>query len=892
MGKVTVPLLLFNGGEIDARGLARVDMSDLYPACAAQMENCWPSVLGPLSKMPGTEHFGTTPAHAAAVLRPFIYDADDAVLLELSASKLRFYDPDDGVITLAGAAATIGNFTDSSDVGASVTTGSTSTTLTATATAAAKARSTITTAAPSTAVSLSFTTTRRPLKVRIGSSAGGEQILADLELAPGVHVLTFTPGVSPYYVQVTLDEAGSAAFNSLTRLAAGALELATPWSAADLPLLRYEQRRDAMWWYLGDEAPRVLERRGEASWSLRLFQPEDGPFDPVNLTDVTLTPSATSGTATLTANDDVFASTDVGRLVRLTHQGQYVSDSFNGVDQTTDAIRVTGITTERVFYITITGTWVGTITLQRSIGNDLTFENYGTSYTANVSNQNIDDDLDNQTIYYRLATTAWTSGTATVTITYSRGSSIGYARIYLFTSTTSVGVDVLDAFGKTTATAEWALGAWCDGEGWPVAGTLFGGRHWLVRQDRLFGSVSDDYESFLVGTLASDAVDRIIGVGDEVSDARWIEGASRLLVGTAGAAVEVRASSFDEPITPDNMDPRSTANRGKGSAMAQAVRIDKRVVYIGKNNRRLYQLVYDLNDNSYSADDLTRLHEVAAGEELGDGFVELAVQYEPEPRVWAVREDGQVAVLLYNPAEGIYAWARYVEASGDAVESVCVLPGAVEDAVFLLTARAINGATQRHVEKLATERWRDISQAWRLRDALATTAPASNVLSGLSHLAGRSVYAWADGRVQGPFTVTGGGQITLAEKDGGYGYVIVGLNYDALWQSAKLSYGARMGTALCQLKKIERVGFITNKCVHDSFKYGSDLDALNTWPDPDETTLDETTLDDPLTPLSRDDSISFNSGMATDPRLYIKMDTPASVEILGVVISIDTAERP
>lgn len=887
MGRVVVPLLSFNGGEIGARALARVDLAELYPKTAETMENCWASVQGPLSKVPGDEYFGSTPSNAVAILRPFIYNEDDALALELSDQLIRFIDPVDGFISIAGAAATIGNFTDSSDAGASVTTGSTSTTLTATDAAVAKARSTITTAESSTAATLTYTTTRRNVKVRLGTSAGGEEILADTEFAPGTHIITFTPGAGTYYFQVSLDVAGSATLGSLTRRAAGVLTLATPWAEADLPLLRYEQQRDAMWWYLGAEQTRVLERRGTASWSLRLFEPEDGPFDSTNVSDVTLTPSALEGTATLTASQAMFSSADVGRLIGLTHQGQSISKSFTGAGQTSDPIRVTGVDNDRVFSIAITGTWVGTITLQRSVGNDIDFADYGTAYTANTSVQ-IDDGLDNQIIYYRWSMSAYTSGTATATITYARGSTTGYARVYQYTSTTVVGVDVLVDFGKTTATTEWALGAWSDGEGWPVAGTLFDGRHWLARQDRVFGSVADDYESFAIGTDASAAVDRFIATGD-VNDARWVEGATRLLIGTSGAAVEVRASSFDEPITPDNMSARSVANRGKGAAPVQAEKMDKRIIYVGKNAKRLYQLVYDVNDNAYAPDDLTRLHKAVAGALETDGFVELAVQYEPEPRVWGLCENGELAVLTMAPEEGVYAWNRFTD-DGAFYESACVLPGSPEDHVFFVVRRTINSATVRHICKLARQEWASVSAAWRLRDALAVANPVDEIISGLDHLEGEEVYAWADGRVQGPFTVTSG-DITLATKAAGYDYVIVGKNYTATYKSSKLSYGGQMGSSLCQTKKLSRVGFITNQVVQDAFKFGADLDALDTWPAPDETAIDETTLDAPLVPISRDDNQPSLSGASTDPRLYIVMDQPCPVEILGAVLHIETLDR-
>ena len=82
-------------------------------------------------------------------------------------------------------------------------------------------RVTLTTAAPDDEVSLKFLTTRRPLVFRVGTASGEQDIYADIEFRPGVHVVSFTPGVSPYYVEFQLQEVGEAAEGHIRCMAGG-----------------------------------------------------------------------------------------------------------------------------------------------------------------------------------------------------------------------------------------------------------------------------------------------------------------------------------------------------------------------------------------------------------------------------------------------------------------------------------------------------------------------------------------------------------------------------------------------------------------------------------------------------------------------------------------------
>lgn len=94
------------------------------------------------------------------------------------------------------------------------------------------------------------------------------------------------------------------------------VEIASPYGAAELAGLRWAQSADVLYLTHPDHRPRTLTRASHTSWTLADFAFADGPWLAVNATATTITPSALSGSATLTASAAVFAAGDVGRLVR------------------------------------------------------------------------------------------------------------------------------------------------------------------------------------------------------------------------------------------------------------------------------------------------------------------------------------------------------------------------------------------------------------------------------------------------------------------------------------------------------------------------------------------------------------------------------------------------
>jgi len=90
----------FAGGEIDPLLAQRTDFARQQTGLA-RMNGFLPLIQGPVTRMPGTFHLGSTRGDQAAVLLPFTFAADDAVLLEFTDLCMRVWRYSE-LVTVAG----------------------------------------------------------------------------------------------------------------------------------------------------------------------------------------------------------------------------------------------------------------------------------------------------------------------------------------------------------------------------------------------------------------------------------------------------------------------------------------------------------------------------------------------------------------------------------------------------------------------------------------------------------------------------------------------------------------------------------------------------------------------------------------------------------------------
>lgn len=134
-----------------------------------------------------------------------------------------------------------------------------------------------------------------------------------------------TSGGTTYYC-ITAHTSGATFAGDLAKWSAqtGTIyEIPTPYANGDIEELKFTQSADVLYITHPDYAPRKLSRTGHTSWILSAITFLDGPYLNTNITTTTLTPSATTGTITVTASAALFASTDVDRLIRFKHSSTW-----------------------------------------------------------------------------------------------------------------------------------------------------------------------------------------------------------------------------------------------------------------------------------------------------------------------------------------------------------------------------------------------------------------------------------------------------------------------------------------------------------------------------------------------------------------------------------------
>ena len=901
MARFTQSLYSLNKGVISRLGLARVDVKRL--ALAAEVQKNWmPRVLGAMSLRVGWKHLGATASNAATKLLRFIFATSDTALVELTDSLMRVWIADT-LLTRPAVSTTVTNGTFASLVGwtdydegsaASTLVGSYLQLLGAGSSRAIREQAVVC-ASPGIEHGLRITIVRGPVMLRIGSTSGGDDYITETTLYEGTHSLSFTP-TGTFYIRF---------FSSLLRAvwvsgcvveSAGVVTLPSPYPASVLGKIRYDQSGDVLFLACPGYQQRRIERRGIApqarGWSVVKYQSDDGPFNIENVSEITISTTSLTGNCTLTASKALFRVGHVGALFSVTSQGQAVSADISAQNTFTSSVRVTGLTVARNLVITVTGTFVGTVTLQRSFDNATWGDVGGSySYTAPVSDV-YNDALDNAIAYYRIGikTGAYTSGTATCALNTDSGSIRGIARVTDYTSSTVVGAEIVKAFGGLTASAVWQEGKWSDHAGWPSAVKIHEGRLWWAGKNGVWASVSDAYDSF-DETFVGDAgpINRTIGSGP-VDQINWFMSLKGLLIGTQGAEMVARASSLDEVITPTNFNLKTSGSQGSGQV--DAVKVDQFGYFVNRSGTRLLEMAFDVRNYDYQPVNVTELApEIAAA-----GVVRLDVQRLPDTRVHAVLSDGTVVVMVSNKTEEVNSLIT-LETDGD-VEDVAVLPaldGDADDQVYYIVKRTINGSSVRYLEKWAQEDECIGGDLSCLADSYVTYSGAPKVIiSGLDHLEGEQVVVWADGQDVGTidssrpwtqrYTVSGGAITLLAEASN----VVVGLGYDSDFVSAKLGAQVQGGSILNQQKRVVHLGLVMANVHAKGLRFGDEYGDVSKFDDL--PLIEQGAAVSGMRNEYDENMISFPGAWETDSRVRLLGQAPRPCTVLAVTIGIQQNE--
>lgn len=193
-----------------------------------------------------------------------------------------------------------------------------------------------------------------------------------------------------------------------------------------------------------------------------------------------------------------------------------------------------------------------------------------------------------------------------------------------------------------------------------------------------------------------------------------------LFTETGEHAVQGDASGF---LTPGQVNPKQYSYNGSKSDLAPLL-VGGTAIYVQARGSIVRDLGYDYSVDGYKGNDLT-----VFSSHLVDGYelIDWTYQQVPHSIVWVVRDDGALLGLTYIKEQEMLAWHRHDFQTSTYAENVCTIPGTLEDEVYLVINRLIDGVEKRYIEKFTTRFLDDIKDATFLDSHLSYDGRNTNV---------------------------------------------------------------------------------------------------------------------------------------------------------------------
>ena len=591
------------------------------------------------------------------------------------------------------------------------------------------------------------------------------------------------------------------------------------------------------------------------SWKFALYSPTDGPFDDkptlVPGSEIALTVSNVFGTA-ITINawgGNVFASTDIGRLVRIDSQlfnvepwltavgwtaGQQCSNNGNNYTALTsgtsganapvhtagsvvDGQGTTGIRwlyTDSGYGIAKITAYVSPAQVTATVLKQFPQNVVGQS-AAVVGITNANPCVVNTSLNPNAGDAIFITGVQGMTQVNGNPNPIGafYSAQSTASPITLAGVDST-SFGTYTgggtvvrnASTEWQLGAWSDTTEWPRATAIFKDRLWWANKLQVYGSVPGQYLSHaedVFGQQTTDSAVNILVQGSDTSQINWLSAAIILLVGTQGGEYGIDAGNYStSPLGPSNIECLRQSQWRSRPITPEFV--GTTVLYVQRAGRKVFAMDYTLWLNRYDSTDQSKYaYHITIG-----GIQGIAFQQEPWSILWAWRADGTFLSYTFNREDQVTAWTRHNMGNGGIVEDISIIPSpdGLRDEAWFIVNRNINGEPLRTVEYMVKQyegpqggyAGDAQSSCWYMDCGVQSVAAGTTQITGLPQVMwGQTVCILADGGVQPQQIVPFGGTIQL---NGTFTTVTIGFPYQANLVPMRFEAGAAVGTAQGKIK--------------------------------------------------------------------------------------------
>ena len=276
----------------------------------------------------------------------------------------------------------------------------------------------------------------------------------------------------------------------------------------------------------------------------------------------------------------------------------------------------------------------------------------------------------------------------------------GYIQITGWNTADQIYGQIISPLNSVTSSEVWQLmdPSWSATNGYPRIVCMHQQRlcfaSTLNNPQTVWMSESGNFNNLGAGANDGDPISINIS-SNEVNQVQWMQAINTdLAVGTFGAEISLNNGAGSGPITPTTA--MAQTRSYYGSNIQQVIAIGNELLYVQKSNRKISSFRYNYLINNYESEDLTFL-----AEHITAGVVkEIAYAHDPDRNIYAVLNDGTMAVGTYYHEQQVMAWTRFT--TNGAYESVSVISTGEYDEVWVVVNRNINGSQIRFVEVFDT----------------------------------------------------------------------------------------------------------------------------------------------------------------------------------------------
>lgn len=242
-------------------------------------------------------------------------------------------------------------------------------------------------------------------------------------------------------------------------------------------------------------------------------------------------------------------------------------------------------------------------------------------------------------------------------------------------------VECISGCPYPVSTTTWAEGAWNSRYGYPQTVTLheerlcFAGN--VKKPTTLWCSAINHYDDFRRGTLDTSSIS-VKPSSHSYGRAVWLASGAQLIMGTTLEEFSIGSRDSVAAMSGSNIVAKASASYG--SADFDCEQSKSGIFSVLPGGKKIGVLNYDAVEE-YTGTEVSQKAESL----LASGVKELACVKAPQDMLYALCEDGTVAVLTYDFGQNVAGWSQFEILDG--VETMCaVRRGASDVLVFVVNA--------------------------------------------------------------------------------------------------------------------------------------------------------------------------------------------------------------